>query len=340
MMAAFSEADNRDGQPDSILLTGCAGFIGWETAKKLLAQGKRVVGIDNLNDYYDVRLKEHRVENLKSDENFTFYQGDIEDLKTLENIFGVNPIGAVVNLAARAGVRYSIENPFVYLSTNAKGTLNLLEMMRKHGVKKIVLASTSSLYAGQEMPFSEELPVNTPISPYAASKKAAEVMIYSYHYLFGIDASIVRYFTVYGPAGRPDMSIFRFIKWIDEGKELVLYGDGSQSRDFTFVSDIAEGTIRAIRPVGFEVINLGNNNPHELSEVISLIERFLGKKALIKRMEFQKTDMMATWADVGKARRLLDWQPEVSLEEGLKRTVDWYVANKDWLKDIHIDMSK
>ena len=222
-------------------------------------------------------------------------------------IFQENRIDAVVNLAARAGVRYSIENPFVYMTTNAYGTLNLLELMRKHGVKKIVLASTSSLYAGQKMPFSEELPVNTPISPYAASKKAAEVMVYSYHYLFGIDASVVRYFTVYGPAGRPDMSMFRFIKWIDEGDELVLYGDGSQSRDFTFVSDIAEGTIRALKPVGFEIVNLGNSHPHELSEMISLIEHYLGKKARIRQAPFQKTDMMATWADIGKAKRLFDW---------------------------------
>ena len=209
----------QNGGVDSILLTGCAGFIGWETGKKLLALGRRVVGIDNLNDYYDVRLKKHRVESLKGHENFLFYQGDIENLKGLETIFEENRIDAVVNLAARAGVRYSIENPFVYMSTNAAGTLNLLEMMRKHGAKKMVLASTSSLYAGQQMPFSEELPVNTPISPYAASKKAAEAMIYSYHYLFGIDASVLRYFTVYGPAGRPDMSIFRFIKWIDEGQD-------------------------------------------------------------------------------------------------------------------------
>ena len=246
----------------------------------------------------------------------------------------------MVNLAARAGVRYSIENPFVYLSTNAQGTLNLLELMRKYDVRKIVLASTSSLYAGQQMPFSEELPVNMPISPYAASKKAAEVMIYSYHYLFGIDASVVRYFTVYGPAGRPDMSIFRFIKWIDEGQELVLYGDGSQSRDFTYVSDIADGTIRALKTVGFEVINLGNSHPHDLAEVISLVERFLGKKAKIKQLPFQKTDMKATWADIGKARKLLGWEPQVSLEEGLRKTVEWYLSNKGWAKDILIDMSK
>ncbi len=325
---------------ETILLTGAAGFIGWETARRLLSSGKRVLGVDNLNDYYDVRLKEYRLEDLKSREKFSFYRADIEDLKALENIFAAHRIDAVINLAARAGVRYSIENPFVYMTTNAYGTLNLLELMRKYGVKKIVLASTSSLYAGQKMPFSEELPVNTPISPYAASKKAAEVMVYSYHYLFGIDASVVRYFTVYGPAGRPDMSMFRFIKWIDEGDELVLYGDGSQSRDFTFVSDIAEGTIKALKPVGYEVINLGNSHPHELSEMISLAEHYLGKKARVKKEPFQKTDMMATWADNGKAKRLLDWEPQVPFSEGVGKTVDWYLGNKEWLRDIRIDMSK
>jgi len=325
---------------ETILLTGAAGFIGWETAKRLLAGGRRVLGVDNLNDYYDVRLKEYRLEDLKGHEKFSFYRADIEDLQALEGIFRENRIDGVVNLAARAGVRYSIENPFVYMTTNACGTLNLLELMRKYGVKKIILASTSSLYAGQKMPFSEELPVNTPISPYAASKKAAEVMIYSYHYLFGIDASVVRYFTVYGPAGRPDMSMFRFMKWIDEGDELVLYGDGSQSRDFTFVSDIAEGTVRALKPVGFEIINLGNSRPHELAEMISLVEHYLGKKARVRREPFQKTDMMATWADIGKAKRLLDWEPQIPLSEGIGKTVDWYLKNREWLRNIQIDMSK
>ncbi len=325
---------------ETILLTGAAGFIGWETARGLLASGRRVLGGDNLNDYYDVRLKEYRLEDLKGRGNFSFYRADIEDLQAIGDIFRENRIDAVINLAARAGVRYSIENPFVYMTTNAYGTLNLLELMRKYGVKKIVLASTSSLYAGQKMPFSEELPVNTPISPYAASKKAAEVMIYSYHYLFGIDASVVRYFTVYGPAGRPDMSMFRFIRWIDDGEELVLYGDGSQSRDFTFVSDIAEGTIRALKPVGFEIINLGNSHPHELAEMISLAERYLGKKARVRREPFQKTDMMATWADIGKAKRLLDWEPVIPFSEGVEKTVDWYLRNREWVRNIRIDMSK
>jgi nucleoside-diphosphate-sugar epimerase len=325
---------------ETILLTGAAGFIGWETGKMLLAGGKHVLGVDNLNDYYDVRLKKHRLEDLVGHERFSFYRADIEDLQALEAIFTENRIDAVVNLAARAGVRYSMANPFVYMSSNAKGTLNLLELMRRHKVGKIVLASTSSLYAGQKMPFSEDLPVNTPISPYAATKKAAEAMAYSYHYLFGIDVSVVRYFTVYGPAGRPDMSIFRFIKWIDDGTELVLYGDGSQSRDFTFVSDIADGTVKALKTVGFEVINLGNSQPHELKEVISLIEQYLEKRAVIRREPFQKTDMMATWADIGKARRLLGWEPQVSLVEGLRMTVDWYVQNKEWAREIQIDMGK
>jgi Nucleoside-diphosphate-sugar epimerases len=213
----------------TILLTGAAGFIGWKTAEFLLKEGYKVIGVDNLNNYYDVRLKEYRKKDLEKYENFKFYPVDIENLQALEILFNDYKFDVVINLAARAGVRYSMINPYVYMTTNANGTLNLLELMKKYGVKKLVLASTSSLYAGQPMPFKEDLPVNTPISPYAASKKAAEVMAYTYHYLYGIDVSVVRYFTVYGPAGRPDMSIFRFIKWIDEGKPIILYGDGSQS---------------------------------------------------------------------------------------------------------------
>ncbi len=325
---------------ETILLTGCAGFIGWETARQLLESGRSVIGVDNLNDYYDVRLKDYRLDDLKKQKNFTFHKTDIEDITSLDAIFGATRIDAVVNLAARAGVRYSIVNPFVYMTTNANGTLNLLELMRKYNVQKMVLASTSSLYAGQPMPFSEELPVNTPISPYAASKKAAEVMAYSYHHLFGIDVSVLRYFTVYGPAGRPDMSIFRFVRWIDEGSELVLYGDGSQSRDFTYVSDIAVGTIKALAPVGFEVINLGNSHPHPLSDVIALIEAYTEKKANIKRMAFQSTDMMATWADNGKAKRLLGWEPAVPLDKGLETTVQWYLRNREWARTLEIDLAK
>jgi nucleoside-diphosphate-sugar epimerase len=227
----------------TVLLTGAAGFIGFKTAEKLLDRGYRVVGVDNFNDYYDVRLKEYRANLLKERENFKLYKVDIENIDALRVLFEEYRFDGVINLAARAGVRYSLVNPFVYMTTNALGTLNLLELMKDYGVGKFVLASTSSLYAGQPMPFKETLPVNTPISPYAASKKAAEVTSYTYHYLYGIDVTIVRYFTVYGPAGRPDMCIFRFIKWIDEGTPITVYGDGTQSRDFTFVDDIAEGTV-------------------------------------------------------------------------------------------------
>ena len=324
-------------QLETVLLTGAAGFIGQRTAHLLLDRGVNVVGLDNMNDYYDVRLKEHRLAGLQPREGFEFHLLDIEDGSALEALFAAYRFDAVLNLAARAGVRYSLIDPFVYMRTNAMGTLNLLELMRKYDCSKMVLASTSSLYAGQEMPFSETLAVNTPISPYAASKKAAEVMAYSYHFLYGLDISVVRYFTVYGPAGRPDLSVFRFIKWIDEGEKLELFGDGSQSRDFTFVDDIAEGTIKATRKVGCEVINLGGGrNPKSMNYVIAKIEEYLGKKATIDYQPFHKADLMETWADIAKADRLLDWSPTVSLDEGLKRCVDWYQENRSWLKDVEL----
>jgi UDP-glucuronate 4-epimerase len=322
---------------DQILVTGAAGFIGQKTAEFLLQDNKQVIGIDNLNDYYDVKLKHYRLNELKKYNNFKFHEIDIENLDALDAVFKENKIIAVINLAARAGVRYSMDNPHVYMSTNAAGTLNILELMRKYGIRKFILASTSSLYAGQPMPFVEELPVNTPISPYAASKKAAEVMAYSYHYLFGIDVSIVRYFTVYGPAGRPDMSIFRFIKWIDEGTAIELFGDGTQSRDFTYVDDIAIGTIKAMAEVGYEIINLGGGkNPITMNYVINKIEQYLDKKAVISYKPAHKADIKETWADISKAHRLLGWKPVVGFDEGLKRSVDWYNKNRDWLKDIRL----
>ncbi|MCX7760713.1 MAG: GDP-mannose 4,6-dehydratase [Hydrogenothermaceae bacterium] len=321
----------------TVLLTGVAGFIGWKTTEKLLDMGVEVVGLDNMNDYYDTRLKEYRLNTLKNKENFKFFNIDIENLQALDVVFSLYKFDAVLNLAARAGVRYSMINPHIYMTTNAIGTLNLLEMMKKYNIKKMVLASTSSLYAGQPMPFKEDLPVNTPISPYAASKKAAEVTAYTYHYLYGIDISVVRYFTVYGPAGRPDMSIFRFIKWIDEGKPIILYGDGSQSRDFTYVDDIADGTILAMKEVGYEIINLGGGkNPISLNQVISTIENYLGKKAIIEYRPFHKADLKETWADITKAEQILGWKPKVSFDEGIKRTVEWYIQNRDWLKDVEV----
>ena len=324
-------------QPRTILLTGAAGFIGHKTAQILLRDGYRVIGIDNMNDYYDVRLKEYRLGLLAVNDRFVFHEIDIEDKAKLKALFESNSIYAILNLAARAGVGYSLENPSVYVSTNLQGSLNLLELAKDYIIEKFVLASTSSIYAGEEVPFSEDRAVNSPISPYAASKKGAELMAYTYHYIYGIDVTVFRYFTVFGPAGRPDMSIFRFIKWIDEGSPLKLYGDGSQSRDFTYVDDIAEGTVKGLKKVGYEVINLGGGrNPLSLKTVIEFIENKLGKKAVIDHKAFQETDMKETRADISKAKLLLDWIPKVGFEEGLDRTVSWYKENKSWLQEISV----
>ncbi len=317
------------------MVTGAAGFIGSKTCELLLESGHEVIGIDNMNDYYDVSIKEHRLMGLKKYDSFEFFRIDIEDKKSLEELFISNKLSAVLNLAARAGVRYSMENPNIYMTTNAIGTLNILELMKKYEIKKMVLASTSSLYAGQKIPFKEILPVNEPISPYAASKKAAEVMCYTYHYLYDFDISVVRYFTVFGPAGRPDMSILRFIKWLDEDKPIILFGDGTQSRDFTYVDDIAKGTIKAIKNVGYEIINLGGGrNPISINYVIERIEELLGKKAKIDKKPFNKADMMETWADIEKADRLLDWKPEVDFLDGLKQTIKWHLDNREWLRNV------
>ena len=316
------------------LVTGVAGFIANQVASQLLNAGHKVVGIDNVNDYYDVRLKEHRLAKL-THENFFFIRGDIECPKTVASIFNDHKFDAVVNLAARAGVRYSMENPHVYMTTNAMGSLNLLEEMKKHNIRKYVLASTSSLYAGQPMPFRETLAVNTPISPYAASKKSAEMMAHAYHHLYGLDISICRYFTVYGPAGRPDMCIFRFIKWIDEGTPIELFGDGEQARDFTFVDDIARGTIAAIKPVGFEVINLGGGGtPVSLNTIIEKLESLLGKKAKIEHKTFHKADIKITAANIETAKKLLGWVPMTGLDEGLAACVDWHIRNKPWSSEL------
>ena len=323
------------------LITGAAGFIASQVCQEILDQGNQVIGLDNLNNYYDIRLKKWRLAQLEKHpnaQNFSFIELDIEDQEKLDDLFKKEEqFDAVLNLAARAGVRYSMENPHVYFTTNAVGTLNLLESMRAQGSTKIVLASTSSLYAGQNIPFTEDLALNEPLSPYAASKKAAELMAYSYHKLYGIDVSVVRYFTVYGPAGRPDMSPYRFIKWITEGETIQLFGDGSQSRDFTYVNDIATGTVAAMQDVGYEIINLGGGrSPISLTTIISKLEVLIGRKAKIDYKPLHVADLMETWADITKAKNLLGWEPKTCLDIGLENTVHWYMDNRCWLNKLAV----
>ena len=324
-------------EPETILLTGCAGFIGSKVAELLLAAGHPVIGLDNLNDAYDIRLKDWRLNQIAGHPKFQFHKLDISARAALRALFESRPWGrdrtpaAVINLAARAGVRQSIENPWAYYETNVVGTLNLLELCREFGVHKLVLASTSSLYGhGNPMPFREDASTDGPLSPYAASKKAAEALCYTYHYLYGVDITILRYFTVYGPAGRPDMSLFRFVQWISEGRPVVVYGDGRQSRDFTFIDDIARGTIAALKLMRYEVINLGSDTPTVLMDAIGLIEELVEKKADIAYAPRHPADVQATWADIGKAERLLGWRPQSTFRAGAEAMVRWYRANREW----------
>jgi UDP-glucuronate 4-epimerase len=314
-----------------VLLTGAAGFIGSKVAELLLAEGHSVVGIDNLNDAYDPRLKQHRLDGLLGKEGFLFTRLDIVDRDALDRVCSAQgSFDAVINLAARAGVRPSVQDPWVYVDTNMVGTLNLLELCRWLGCDKFVLASTSSLYGGSNpQPFSEDQDTSRPLSPYAASKKGAETLAYTYHFLHGIDVTVLRYFTVYGPAGRPDMSLFRFCRWIAEGQPVEILGDGHQSRDFTYVDDIARGTILGTKRVGYEIINLGSDQPHELLRTVELLEKETGKKADLVFAPPDKADVRSTWANIQKARELLGWQPEVSLEEGVRRLVAWYMDHRE-----------
>ena len=318
------------------LLTGVAGFIASKVADLLLAGGHEVLGVDNLNDAYDVRLKEWRLAQLSGRPGFDFHRLDISDLPRLRALWAeAGPPDAVINLAARAGVRQSVADPWVYIDTNVTGTLNLLELCREFDVHKLVLASTSSLYGARNpRPFREDADTDGPLSPYAASKKAAEALCYTYHHLYGLDVTVLRYFTVYGPAGRPDMSLFRFTQWIHEGRPVTVYGDGRQSRDFTYVDDIARGTIAALRPLGYEVVNLGSDEPIVLMDAIHLVEELAGRPAQLEFHPRHPADVLATWAHVGKAAELLDWRPRVSFRQGVGHLVDWYRRNRTWARDI------
>jgi len=338
------------------LVTGAAGFIASKVAEFLLADGHTVVGVDDLNDAYDVRLKHWRLDQIQHHPNFSFHKLDIRDRDALRALFespvsscqlpvsstgnrqpetGYQSFSAVLHLAARAGVRQSLENPWIYYETNVTGTLNLLELCREFGVIKFVLASTSSLYGKDNpLPYREDANTDRPLSPYAASKKAAEALCYTYHYLYGLDVSVPRYFTVYGPAGRPDMSLFRFVQWISEGRPVIVYGDGQQSRDFTYVDDIARGTVAALKPMRYEVINLGSDRPVVLMDAIRLVEELVGKKADLEFKPRHPADVSATWANIGKAERLLGWRPQLDFENGTRRLQAWYAQNRAWAQSV------
>ncbi|MBI5945524.1 MAG: SDR family NAD(P)-dependent oxidoreductase [Chloroflexi bacterium] len=319
------------------LVTGAAGFIGARTSTMLIEQGHTVVGIDNMNDAYDPRIKEYRLRKLQGMSGFEFVRDDISDrgILTRQSAIVNRKFDGVINLAARAGVRFSVENPWVFLESNVTGTLNMLEVCRQLGCRKFILASTSSIYGeNPEYPTPETASSSEPMQPYAASKKGAEALAHSYHHLFDIDVTIVRYFTVYGPAGRPDLAIFRFVKWIMEGEPIRINGDGKQSRGFTYVDDIARGTIAALKPLGYEIINLGGHEVISINGLVELVEELTAKKANVQYGPPNLADMFMNQANVTKAREMLGWDPQVNLREGIGNLIEWYKAERNWAKDI------
>lgn len=307
-----------------VLVTGGAGFIGFHVAQKLVERGDTVVVVDNLNDYYDPSLKRSRLALLGN--NIPFYQIDIADFNALKKVFQEHAFDKVCHLAAQAGVQYSLVNPFAYHQANNLGTLNILELMKEFGVKDLVFASSSSVYGGNvKVPFSVTDQTDNPISLYAATKKHTENMAHVYHQLYGLNCFGLRFFTVYGPWGRPDMSLFKFTKAISEGKPIDVYNFGHHQRDFTFITDIVDGVLRSLDLVkGFEILNLGNNNPVELMYFISCIEKEVGREALKNFLPLQKGDVPATFADIEHTTKVLGWKPQVKIEPGVKEFVAWY----------------
>jgi UDP-glucuronate 4-epimerase len=331
---------------ETILVTGAAGFVGARTCSLLLQRGYSVVGIDNMSSYYDVELKKYRVREIEIAATasalsragnklkraligkFTFEVLNIEDINQLGNLFRKHKFKAVIHLAARAGVRASIEAPASYVATNTQGSANILECMRLSRVLKLVLASTSSLYRGKTVPFKETDPVEAIASPYAASKRAAEILAESYSHHYGIDVTILRYFSVYGPAGRPDMAPLRIINWIDRGHPVKINGSGLQRRDFTYIDDVAHATVLALKQVRFKVLNIGaGNRPTSILDFIKKAEAALGKRATIEFQPQNLADADLTWADNALATEVLGWRPMVSLDDGIQRTVDWFTTN-------------
>ena len=310
----------------AILITGTAGFIGFHTAKRLLEEGEIVRGVDNFNEYYDINLKETRNKILEGFANFKVYRIDLANYSELAKVFEEKKIERVIHLGAQGGVRYSLSNPGLYERSNITGTLHIFELSRRYSVKNIIYASSSSVYGGNtKIPFSEDDPVDKPISFYAMTKRANELLAYTYHHLYGMKMTGLRFFTVYGEWGRPDMAMWKFTKNILEGKEIEVYNFGNMKRDFTYVADIVEGILLALRKeFDHEIINLGNNNPVALNYFIELIEKATGKQANKNMMEMQPGDISVTCADISKAKRLMGWEPKTSIEEGIKRFVEWF----------------
>lgn len=314
-----------------ILVTGAAGFIGSHTSQKLLTRGHQVLGLDNINSYYSPERKRCNLEEIQDGpgaENFRFIEGDIRDRSLLEQLFQAEKFDAVVNLAAMAGVRVSIEDPHLYFDVNLTGTLNLLLATHKHNVGNFVLASTSSAYGNTEiLPFVETDPCDRPLAPYSASKRAAEMLCHTYHHLFGVNATVVRFFTVYGPRGRPDMMAYKVLDNIFFDEPLQLFNGGEMWRDWTYIDDITEGVCNAAeRPLGYEIINLGRGEMVKLADFVAIIEKLAGKKSQTTSAPKMDADIDRSFASIEKARRLLDYDPKTSVPEGIEHLWRWYRA--------------
>jgi UDP-glucuronate 4-epimerase len=310
----------------TVLITGGAGFIGSHLAENLVAEDYRVICIDDFNDFYDPRIKWENIAGLQESPEFHLVKGDVTDKETLEKLFSAWKIDQVVHLAARAGVRSSLRQPALYEKVNVGGTINLLEQCIKHQVKKFIFGSSSSVYGEQDkIPFSEEDRIERPISPYAATKRAAELICHTYHHLYQLPVTCLRFFTVYGPRQRPEMAIHKFTSLIYQRQPVPIYGDGSSSRDYTFISDIISGLRAAMDcNFGYEIINLGNSSPIQLKELVRLIEDTLGLKARADFQPPQSGDLTRTYADISKAQKLLGYHPQVPIEEGIALFVDWF----------------
>ena len=313
-----------------ILVTGAAGFIGSHLCERLLQDTRQVIGIDNFDPFYDPEIKRWNLHGLQDHPEFNLYEISITNISDLEKVFAKHQFSHIVHLAAKAGVRPSIEQPFAYKRTNIDGTLNLLEMARQHDIKRFILASSSSVYGNnKKVPYHEDDNVDNPISPYAATKKACELIAYTYHHLFGMNVHALRFFTVYGPRQRPEMAIHKFTRLIDAGEPIELYGFGKPKRDFTYIDDILQGILSSIEYVnGYEVINLGESETISTAELVEVIEEKLGKKAQVNQMEMQPGDVDITYADISKAKKLLNYAPDTAIEEGISKFIEWYKNEK------------